>query len=1176
MRLLKIKLAGFKSFVDPTTIAIPSSLVGIVGPNGCGKSNVIDAVRWVMGENSAKFLRGESMADVIFTGSNARKPVGQASVELVFDNSDGGLGGQYAGYSEISIRRQVTRDGQSVYLLNGTRCRRRDITDIFLGTGLGPRSYAIIEQGMITRLVDAKPEELRVFLEEAAGISKYKERRREAETRLRNTRDNLLRLNDLRDEIAKQLDRLQRQARTAERYKELKAEARGLHAEHLVLRLRALDREAQTVRGRLRERETALEAATAELRALEAEMEQGRERQVEANEAFNEVQGRYYRLGADLSRAEQSIQYAREQRRHQERELREGQTAVAEVETHIARDRGQLAELGASLADLEPELVRLQAAAEASAAHLVRVEQSMQEWQGRWEAFNRRAVEPPQAAQVERTRIDHLDRQLLQLRERIERIGRERATLGAVAPEEAQIGALARDGEALAAEVGQRQAELDAALQAISGLREQIRERTGALDEARAALQGRRGRLASLEALQQDALGGQEGVVAAWLEAQGLADAPRLAQQLDVEPGWERAVETVLGRYLEAVCRSGVDDVFTALDELSMGTVTLIDPERLGSDDPRTDRETGRRAALTDKVRAPWPVGALLAGVHAAADLAEALAIRAEIGVGESVVTPEGIWLGAGWLRVTRDPGEKVGVLLREREINRLQEEIQENSRDVSGFQDLLDNLRTELRGVEERRERLQAEVNRLHQRHSEVRAEWSARQARLEQRRDRTAAIEREAEELRTQVATAEAEIGAARGHLEAALEASAGLETERAVLDEEREQLRSELGAAREQARADREVSHAVALRVEAQRSARAASEQNLARMEQQRTGFEERRAGLEAALAEGVAPLAALEAELAALLERRSGMEGELAQARRAVEALDEALRGQEQTRLRIETRIEESRSAVEGERLAFQEVSVRRQSLEEPLAETGAGFEELDGALDPDADPEIWGGKIEALEQRIQRLGAINLAAIEEFDQEQERKRYLDAQHEDLTEAVTTLENAIHKIDRETRALFKETFERVNAVLQRTFPRLFGGGHAYMEMTGEDVLDAGVAVFARPPGKRVSNLHMHSGGEKALTAVALVFAIFELNPAPFCMLDEVDAPLDDTNVERFCDLVREMSEHVQFVFITHNKVTMEMAHQLTGVTMNEPGVSRLVAVDVDQAVRMAAAG
>lgn len=1174
MRLLKIKLAGFKSFVDPTTISIPSSLVGIVGPNGCGKSNVIDAVRWVMGESSAKSLRGESMADVIFTGSTARKPVGQASVELIFDNGDGSLGGQYASYAEISIRRQVARDGQSVYFLNGTRCRRRDITDIFLGTGLGPRSYAIIEQGMISRLIDAKPDELRIFLEEAAGISKYKERRREAENRLRHTNENLSRLNDLRDEIAKQLDRLQRQARTAERYRELKSELRRQQAEHLVLRLRALDREAEAVRARLRERETALEAAVAELRALEAEMERGRERQVEANDSFNAVQGRYYGLGADLSRAEQSIQYAREQRQRQEQELREVQDGIAEVEVHITRDRGQLDELAASLAEKEPELARLQAAAQASAARLATVEESMRAWDGRWEEFNRRAAEPPQAAQVERTRIDHLERQAVELAVRIERIAQERAALEAAAPEEAEIEALTREGDAVLAEVERSQGDLDAALHAIAGLRTRIRDQAAGLDGMRADLQGRRGRLASLEALQQDALGGHEEAVASWLEGHGLAGAPRLAQQLAVEPGWERAVETVLGHHLEAVvCRPGMDGVLAALGELSAGTLGLIEPERIAR---AGQVAAGEGERLDSRVRAPWPVEALFAGVHTAADIDAALALRERLGPGESVVTPEGIWLGAGWVRVARASDGQAGILLREKEISELQYEVDKFSNDISRTQQELDGLRGELHQAEEQRERLQAEINRLHQRHSALRADGSARQARMEQRRDRAAALAREVTELEAQARATQDEIGAARGRLEAALEASARLETERAELTEERDRLRGELGAAREQARADREAGHEVALRVEAQRSARAAAEQNLGRMEQQLAGFAERRERLENALREGVAPLAELEAEVASLLERRSTVEAELAQARHAVEVLDETLRGQEQARVQIELGIDEARTAAEGERLAFQELKVRHQSLDEQLAETGAEFEALDGELAADADAAEWGAKVEALEQRIQRLGAINLAAIEEFEQEQERKRYLDAQHADLSEAVTTLENTIRKIDRETRTLFKDTFDRVNAVLQETFPRLFGGGQAYMEMTGQEVLDTGVAVLARPPGKRVTNIHLLSGGEKALTAVALVFAIFELNPAPFCMLDEVDAPLDDTNVGRFCDLVRGMSERVQFVFITHNKVTMELANQLTGVTMNEPGVSRLVAVDVDQAVRMAAAG
>ncbi|HQU15337.1 MAG: chromosome segregation protein SMC [Chromatiales bacterium 21-64-14] len=1173
MRLLKIKLAGFKSFVDPTSIHIPSSLIGIVGPNGCGKSNVIDAVRWVMGESSAKSLRGESMADVIFTGSSARKPVGQATVELVFDNSDGSLGGQYAGYSEISIRRQVARDGQSVYFLNGTRCRRRDITDIFLGTGLGPRSYAIIEQGMISRLIDAKPDELRIFLEEAAGISKYKERRREAETRLRHTKENLSRLNDLRDEIAKQLERLQRQARAAEKYQELKREERQLKAEHLTLRLRSLDREAEAEQRRLQERETALQAATAELRALEADMERQREAQVEANDGFNQVQGRYYGLGADLSRTEQGIQYGREQRQRQEQDLGQAQQAIAAVEAHIGRDREQLDTIRAALAEDEPELERTQTAAETSATRRGAAEQAMQEWQARWEAFNLRAAEPPQAAQVERTRIDHLERQCLQFGERLERIAQEQQSLE-TGSQEAEVRALVQDGDALAGAVRDCQGHLDGAVGRINGLREQTRQRGADLEETRAALQAQQGRLVSLEALQQAALGQQEGAVRTWLEGQGLQDAPRLAQQLDVESGWERAVETVLGGYLEAVCGPGVDGVLEALDALDGGTLTLLDANA-----PPGEALPLPRAGwipLSRKVQSAWPVAGLLAGVYAAADLREALALRREMGATESVVTPDGIWLGSGWLRVVRDANKNLGVLVREREINELKLIINDISTKQQAQQGAVEDGRRALQAAEDERERLQAEVNQLHRRHGELRAELSARQARLEQQRVRADAIVREAAELRAQAAAAETEIRDARGRLETALQAMADLEGERVQLSAERDALRRGLETVREQAQADRDANHRVALRVESQRSARGATEQNLARMQQQQAGLAERRDALMADLAQGVEPLQALEAELAVLLTRRAAVEAELTAARRQVEAIDAALRGQEQARTGIEGHLEALRAALEQERLALREIRVRRQSLAEQLEETGLAFGELNEALAADADPDLWREKLEALEQRIQRLGAINLAAIEEFDQEQERKRYLDAQHADLTEAVTTLENAIRKIDRETRALFKDTFDRVNQVLQQTFPRLFGGGQAYMEMTGDELLDAGVAVLARPPGKRITNIHLLSGGEKALTAVALVFAIFELNPAPFCMLDEVDAPLDDTNVGRFCDLVREMSERVQFVFITHNKVTMEMAHQLTGVTMNEPGVSRLVAVDVDAAVRMAAAG
>ena len=1161
MRLTKIKLAGFKSFVDPTTIHVPSNLVGIVGPNGCGKSNTIDAVRWVMGESSAKHLRGDSMADVIFNGSNTRKPVGHASVELVFDNSDGKLGGQYAQYNEISVKRQVSRDGQSVYYLNGTRCRRRDITDVFLGTGLGPRSYSIIEQGMISRLIEAKPEELRVYLEEAAGISKYKERRRETENRIRHTRENLDRLNDLREEIEKQLDRLQRQARTAERYKELKAQERRLKAELLTLRYDALREEIERRDREIKGRETALEAVIAEQRGLEAAIEKSRAEQAEANDAFNEVQGRFYGLGAEIARVEQGIQHAKETRQRQEEELAKAEQAWNEVEAHISVDGKRLEELARDLEAKAPLLEELKARAQASGEALAEAEAAMQAWQAEWEAFNRQAAEAQQTAQVERTRIDHLERQIAQTEQRMNRLQEEAGRLSTAGLEQ-EVERLAGDEAERAAEAARLEEELAAVRARIGELRETVQRQAAELDELRSTLQQRRGRLASLEALQQAALGQDKEALGRWLEARGLADAQRLVQALEVEPGWERAVETVLGPCLEAVCVDDLDGLAGALDELGAADLTLFD----------TRGAAGGGGQLAARVRAPWPVEGLLAGIQTADSLEQALAMRPQLAPGESVVTRDGLWLGPAWLRVSRAEGQS-GVIEREREIKELHSDIDNLDESLAQLSEALEQTRRTLQEAEQGREELQARVNRAHREHSEARAQLGGRRSRLEQLRQRAEAIAGELAELEAQKVRDTEEHARARSELHRALERLETLAGERERREAEREALRERLEAARRQAQADREEAHGLAVQVESMRTAQTSTRENLERMRGQQGHLRARREELRAALAEGEAPLKALEEELARLLEQRSAVEAELAEARRALQAVEHQLREHEQQRAAREREAQEMREALNQARMAWQEIKVRAQTFLEQLGETGFELETLRAEMPEGATVDAWAEELEALERRIQRLGPINLAAIEEFEEQSERKKYLDAQHADLTEALETLENAIRKIDRETRTRFKETFDKVNAGLQRMFPRLFGGGHAYLELTGEDLLDTGVAVMARPPGKRNSTIHLLSGGEKALTAVALVFAIFELNPSPFCMLDEVDAPLDDANVGRFCDLVREMSERVQFIFITHNKITMELANQLTGVTMNEPGVSRLVAVDIDEAAQMA---
>ena len=1164
MRLEKIKLAGFKSFVDPTTVRFPSNLAGVVGPNGCGKSNVIDAVRWVMGESSAKMLRGESMSDVIFNGSTGRNPVGMAGIELVFDNSDGAAGGEYAGFGQISVKRQVSRDGQSVYSLNGSRCRRRDIQDLFLGTGLGPRSYAIIEQGLISRFIEARPEELRLFLEEAAGISKYKERRRETENRIRHTRDNLDRLNDLREEVAKQLAHLERQAATAERYQRLKRDERRLEAELGALRWRSLDQELGARDEALRARETELEGQVARRQRLEADGEEVRGRYVEASDGFNEVQGRYYAVGAEIARAEQAIRFARESRRRQETEAERLERERAEAEKLCARDEQVVAELEATLATDEPERKAAEAALAEALTQMGSAEARLGEWEAEWDAFNWRAAAPAELAQVERTHLNHLEQRMDRVRSRRERIEEE---LGRQDTEglEARIrtcGEQARaHGERIAG-FRERTQHLTSVLQEQEG---KLRALGGQLDAARTELQSAVGRQSALTALQEAALGDADAGVADWLRAQGLAEAPRLADELKVEPSWERAVEVVLAGHLRAVHVDSLDRVGAAATEL--GALALLDGSATAGPPAASD-------SLLARVRCPWPLQGLLGAVRVAENLPEALDRRGELAPGGVLVTRDGILVGADWLRTPEADGALGGVLVRAEELEDLGCRVATLDTRVQTLDREREHRREHRRGLEEEREALRAETAGIEKVAAAVRADLEGHRARLEHQQERCAALETERAELAGRLEEALGEETAARERLHGALEEIDTLTDQRQALTERRETLRGQVAQAREQERTARERAHRLQVGIEARRASWEARLRSLERARGQCGQLTERYESLRLSLEVSLEPLAGQERGLAEQLAKRLAVEEELGTARQRMEALDTRARALEQERHQVEQDLGERRRALDTLRLAHQEQLVRRRTLEEQLAEKGLKPRELLADLAADAAEETWREQLEQVSTRIARLGNINLASIDERAEQSERKHYLDAQHADISRSLETLEQAIRRIDRETRGRFKETFERVNQGFQQLFPRLFGGGHAYLELTGEDLLETGVTVMARPPGKRNTSIHLLSGGEKALTAVALVFAIFQLNPAPFCMLDEVDAPLDDANVGRFCELVRSLSDRVQFIFITHNKVTMEIADHLLGVTMQEPGVSRLVAVDVEEAVRLAA--
>ena len=1163
MRLSAIKLAGFKSFVDPTTFTAPTNLSGIVGPNGCGKSNIIDGVRWVMGEGSAKVLRGESMADVIFSGSSTRKPVGTATVELIFDNSDGRIAGEFAGYNEISVKRQVSRDGVSVYYLNGTRCRRKDVRDLFLGTGLGSRSYSIIEQGMISEVVDARPEEIRAHLEEAAGISKYKERRRETERRIQHTRDNLSRLSDLRDEVGKHLGRLKRQAKAAVRYRKLKQEKRELESRLMALRWKSLMASVGAGQRDLAQRETALQESIAVQRAAEAALEKLHQDQGEASESFNGVQGELYAVGSDIARLEQTIQHARELQQRQKAEFEETETALQDLEKHKVLDKAQVEELSRAMAEVEPALAAAQQAEQAAIKEMAEAESAVAEWQQKFEQHHLESTESNREADQARSRIEVLDQRLLQASRRIEALEREADSID-TSGMQGELEQLETQSKDLAKQEQAQQQELDELRGQLDKTRDGLRTAEERFGVVQRDLHTREGRLQSLEALQQAALEDRAGET--WLQAQGLSNAPRLARAIKVRSGWEAAVEVVLGHWLQSVLVGRDSKYDRALGGLENTSLDLIENQSGGV--------KPRRGSLAEKVEAPDAVIGWLNAIGIANSLDEAWAGRGGLDDSSSLITPDGEWIGKNWVRVARGQTEQDSMLARERIIERLHKDVAERSAEANGLSGEIGQARDAAGDIENRMQSAQAELNALHRKRNEISGRLESRQSSLKLLAERQQAVREESQQLRQQVEQDQSAVREARGGMEEFLARMTGLKEQRDALDARRNKLMARREKARNGLSSARDRRHDLALKAESRRASLDSLRQSLERMDTQLSQLQQRYIGLSEQLAKADQPEKLHGGEMESLLGRRVETETRLAAARAHLQGLENEYREQDSERQKAIQQCDAIRQDLERARLQQQERELNARAIQRQVEELGGNVEELAADLADEAEPEDWDAQLEQLQVKISRLEPVNLAAIQEFEEEQKRKEYLDAQNDDLCSALNTLENAIAKIDRKTRTRFKETFELVNKGVQELFPRLFGGGHAYLELTGEDLLTTGVSIMAQPPGKRISSLHLLSGGEKALTAVAFVFAIFRLNPAPFCLLDEVDAPLDDANVVRFSSLVKEMSESVQFVFVTHNKITMEMARQMSGVTMREPGVSRLVQVDIDEAASLAA--
>ena len=1173
MRLTQIKLAGFKSFVDPTVIPTPSQLVGVVGPNGCGKSNIIDAVRWVMGESRASELRGESMQDVIFSGSGQRKPSARASVELVFDNSDGRAIGQWATYAEIAVRRVLTRDGTSSYFINNQQVRRRDVNDIFLGTGLGARGYAIIGQGMINRLIEAKPEELRVYLEEAAGVSRYKERRRETENRLSDTRENLVRVDDIMRELTSQLEKLESQAEVAREYRALQAEGEGKqHALWFLKEAAAHEERARTQQG-IERAQTELEASMARLRASEAALEARRQAHYAAGDAVHAAQGLLYESNAKVSSLEAEIRHVVEsrnrvhtrraqlqvqmtewdsQKEHCVLQIQEGEeelmTSAARAEQ--ARELALAAQEG--LPDIEARVRLAATRREEMRATLARVEQSL--------------------ALVAQTQRDS-DRQLQTLELRGERLNQE--LKGVETPD---VEALERlTGDKLVSEESLEEAqgalaELEDKLPEADARRTKAQQQAQVEAESLARLDAR---LTALVRLQEDVQ--KKGTLEPWLAKHELTSLARLWQKLHVEPGWETALEAVLNERMTGLEVRNLNWVRAFASDAPPARLAFY---QLPSAAPVAPAPAGLNPLVSVLRIADPELRTLLQGwlgnVYIAKDVTEALAARSTLPAGTMLVVQGGHLIDANSVRFYAPDSEQAGLLARQQEIENLQ-------REIKAHQLIADHSRSAVAQAESAwqqisqalppaRQRVAEITRRLH----DLQLEHTRLQQQVEQTRERSGRLEQDIAEVISQqeeltAAKLEAETRFEELDAELGVQQEAYSEAEMAgeALSEEAETARNRL---RDQERGAQEAEFAergIRARIaELQRNLQLATEQ-ATRAQQELLSLESELSTLDAAAAE---------AGLQEALEFRAEREETLGRARIEMDTLAAQLREADEERMTIERSLEPHRERIMQLQLQEQAARLATEQFAEQLNERQVDRAAVQASLTE--QPEEWQrtawlqSEVQRITKKIESLGSVNLAALDELTASRERKNYLDAQYLDLQTAIDTLEDAIRKIDRETRDLLQTTFNEVNGHFGELFPKLFGGGEARLIMTGDEILDAGVQVMAQPPGKRNTSIHLLSGGEKALTATALVFALFKLNPAPFCLLDEVDAPLDDANTERYTNLVSSMADHTQFLFISHNKIAMQMARQLVGVTMQEQGVSRIVAVDIESALQLAA--
>ncbi|HET7547658.1 MAG TPA: chromosome segregation protein SMC [Usitatibacter sp.] len=1168
MRLTSVKLSGFKSFVDPTTIAVPGQLVGVVGPNGCGKSNVIDAVRWVLGESSAKQLRGEHMQDVIFNGSTDRKPVGRASVELVFDNSLGRIGGPWSGYAEISVKRVLSRDGDSNYYVNGQHVRRRDVQDIFLGTGLGPRAYSIIEQGMISRVITSKPEELRVFLEEAAGVSKYRERRRETELRLEDTRENLSRVGDIQAELGTQIEHLAQQAEVAAKYQELQAQLALNHNLLAFTRLREAEQAKNRYANEVQKTGVALEAEMAKLRESERALEELRNSHYEGTDKLQELQGSLYAANAEVQSLEQEIHFLGENRRRVNAQIeaiggeaREVEERIAQAQAEAARCQAAIESAHEAIGAREEDLLRAREALPAAEAEAARTAGEVRAAESEMNAAE-------QAQSVEETRESHALRLLSQIEARKNRLKQENMAL--VFPEPEKLAALEAQRAELAARLGELESARREGESLVPQLESQRTEATQRLHEATRELAELEAALKALES-QQEKLD-TNAKLKEWIEAHRLERAERLWQAIRVEPGWDDAVEAALGVRLNAARLADESEAAELLRDPPPGNFAVFLERGIADVAPASGHLAPLASVVTsDRAGVAAYLRDALANVFMLPEGEDGAALARVLPAGGLLVDRRGHLFGRQGIVFHGPQSELHGVLQRQREIEELRGRIPQRARARGDEEAALARLEHEVRAAREEARRLAEEAKGARERDHALEVEYLKLQQSSEQSSRRREAIRAELAQIEEEEGRERLEMQEAQHAMEQGSRAIEAIVQRLQALEEAAKSAQSALDAARAGiAAAERAVSEARYQERSARDKAQAQS--------QLAVSLSERLAALSANREGAAAELAQLDEgnvreRLQQALEVKSERERLLADARGGLEHVTERLREIEESRMSVEQGLNPLRERITELRVKEQEAATHAEQFAQQLQEAGVTREEMAEQIEKRVRSSGMQAEINRLTEEIAALGPVNLAALSELESARERKGFLDAQATDLAQAVETLEAAIKRIDRETRELLQETFDVVSRNFSEMFPALFGGGQASLKLTGEEILDAGLQVFAQPPGKKNQSIQLLSGGEKALTAISLVFSLFKLNPAPFCLLDEVDAPLDDPNTERFCELVRQMSAQTQFLFITHNKITMELANQLIGVTMPEPGVSKIVEVDVDAAIELA---